>query len=111
MGDRGNIQFTHMTNSDGKVLDLYAHWSGSALPQMLARALAASRSRWDDESYMVRRIVTEIIHEAGACTDALSWGLSFFVPDNEYDILEVDVQALTVNDVPFETYIAQTATI
>ena len=51
MGDRANFGF----KADGdNVINLYGHWAGAYRYQLVAQALEASRSRWQDNGYATR---------------------------------------------------------
>jgi hypothetical protein len=58
MGDR--IVFTIKQDEDLSV-NLYSHWGGYERFVNLARALEAARPRWNDESYCIRIIVSQLI--------------------------------------------------
>lgn len=61
MGDRGNVCVSG-TDTEGTVF-LYTHWSGTELPEVVARALAYGQ-RWDDTSYLTRIIFEELTKDA-----------------------------------------------
>ena len=81
MGDRGNIKV-------GKVY-LYTHWSGSYIKEILKKALSREQ-RWNDESYLTRIIFCEMLE--GDIDGETGFGISTEIVDNEYPILEVDVE-------------------
>jgi len=60
MGDR--IVYT-LKQKDGNGLSLYSHWGGYERYTDLANALEKSRSRWNDESYCARIIISNLIGE------------------------------------------------
>jgi len=67
MANRGNIvvrQYSDGETSDGNVF-IYVHDLGEHLPKILQAALIRGRSRWHDESYLTRIIVSEVASEAG----------------------------------------------
>ena len=74
MGDRGVIQVnqSHFDQGIG-VISLYTHWGGGELPQVLARALARSSDRWNDEAYLTRIIFNEMTK--GREMDSIGFGI------------------------------------
>lgn len=58
MGDRRNVIVKH---DDERAVALYTHWTGSELPQTLARGLGAGRSRWNDPIYLTRIIFCNMV--------------------------------------------------
>lgn len=91
MGDRANVV---IKQSDGARLYLYTHWGGSELPADLARALA-KEWRWDDESYLARIILEEMIPESSRGRET-GFGIATSPPDNEHPFLVVDCATKTV---------------
>lgn len=94
MGDRANVRFV---GEDGTI-HLYTHWHGEALPGLLAVELGKpeTRRRWNDDAYLVRRIITGIVHEAGDCESETGWGVSVGLHDGGDRILTVDTRTKTV---------------
>lgn len=58
MGDRRNVVVKF---DQEKAVALYTHWSGSELPQTLARGLDAGKGRWDDPTYLTRILFCNMI--------------------------------------------------
>lgn len=58
MGDRRNVVVRF---SDENSVALYTHWTGSALPNILAEALKRGISRWTDAEYLTRIIFCEMV--------------------------------------------------
>lgn len=58
MGARTNFQFK---TSNGDKVVLYSHWGGDTKLQDLAKALEASRGRWNDNSYAIRISMSQIV--------------------------------------------------
>ena len=76
MGDRRNVVVEF---ENGTSVALYTHWTGSDLPQTLAKALDRGRSRWDDPAYLTRIIFSEMIAaEAGDDVVAVLMGETGF---------------------------------
>ena len=98
MGDRGNIIIKTAGESD---LYLYTHWRGSALPHILKAALGR-RQRWDDAAYLTRIIFCEMVK--GSEQDETGFGISTYMCDGGTD-LSVDMDAQTVDGVPFAKFI------
>lgn len=100
MGARANIVCKY---SDNNKIYFYSHWGGESLFQTLQDALKRGKDRWNDESYLARIIFSEMIkNETLANT---GYGISPYLMDNEYPLLEVDFSKQTVNGVPFATFI------
>lgn len=85
MGDRGNI----IVLDDGKPIYLYAHWSGSDLPDMLQKALTR-RKRWTDSPYLTRIIFDQMT--AGSHGQETGFGICTSLTDNEHPLIVVDVE-------------------
>jgi hypothetical protein len=99
MGDRANILVKQHSHIGGKepngAIFIYTHWSGSELPHILQRALVRGKSRWDDEPYLTRIIVSEVIGKDN--WDGLTGvGVSTYMGDNSYPLLVVDSDEKTV---------------
>lgn len=76
MGDRANLTLKYR---NGGEVNVYVHWHGSALPIILAKALAR-KERWDDESYLARIIISEIAKAVGV-DDSTGMGI---MPTNDF---------------------------
>jgi hypothetical protein len=71
MGDRAQIIIKRADTA----IHLYTHWNGYQLPTMLAKGLAAGKTRWGDDSYLTRIIFCNIM-EAGDFRDTAGFGIS-----------------------------------
>lgn len=95
---RQNIK---MNYSEGSPIYIYSHWGGnepmekSELALQLAEALRR-KERWDDESYLARIIMAEVLREH--LDDETGFGLSPYEIDPEFPTITVD---LTKNTVAF----------
>jgi hypothetical protein len=98
MGDRGQVN----VKRGGQQVFLYTHWSGSDLPDTLRRALAR-RQRWDDAPYLARIIFSEMVK--GQEAEETGFGIWAISQDTFARVLVVDVDAQTVDGVPFADYI------
>lgn len=93
MGDRANIK---IAQGDGRsAIYLYTHWGGYKLPETLIRALAR-KERWDDEPYLTRMIASEVIRDAGGLDMETGSGITTYMTDGEYAVIEVRVKDRTV---------------
>jgi hypothetical protein len=91
MGDRGNICLKYET---GQEVWLYTHWSGSDLPQIVARALQKGESRWSDPSYLARVVFQELI---GGDDSITGFGITPYGPsDNENPIVTIHLEQKVV---------------
>ena len=88
MGDRGNI---HIKDSG---VYLYSHWGGYDLPFTLQKALL-KKWRWDDHPYLTR-IIFDVM-TGGVVGKETGFGISTEICDNEYPILTVSVEDMTVS--------------
>lgn len=91
MGDRTNTIFRM---ADGSDIVLYQHWGGDQMMHHLATALDAARSRWTDESYATRIIISNLIGDNWQ--SETGYGLSTSIMDNEHSIPVVDFSDNTV---------------
>ena len=89
MGDRLNIQLIYTSFEDEvQSLHIYSHWGGHRiLSRGLSDAIQAGRGRWDDQSYLGRIILSQLVGEDW--NQNLSWGLSPDYVDSEYPDLKV----------------------
>lgn len=88
MGDRGNIV---MENGKERVY-LYAHWTGTELPEVLRRALERGKERWDDPPYLTRIIFCEMLKTSGkeALDELTGFGIWTAMQDFSHNNLVVD---------------------
>lgn len=103
MGDRGNIRLEY--GKGQPPIFIYSHWQGTLLPLRVAEALdtEAARRRWNDPSYLARIIFDFMTKDEDA---ELSWGLAPYRPDQEHEDVVINLEAKTVDNVPFEEYIS-----
>lgn len=116
MGMRQNIKLEY-SNSDAKypetkkevnVIYIYSHWQGdkeykdSELAGRLKKALER-RQRWDDESYLARIIVSEVIRNA--LDDETGYGIQPYEVDPEYPTIVVNLENQTVNGMTYDEFI------
>ena len=86
MGDRANFGFRQ---SNGETIVLYGHWAGHDMLGNLASAVEAARSRWTDESYATRIVVSHLVGDQWH--DTTGWGLTVnSILDNEHKIPLID---------------------
>jgi menaquinone-dependent protoporphyrinogen IX oxidase len=91
MGDRTNTVFRM---ADGSDIVLYQHWGGENMMHNLATALDAARSRWNDESYATRIIISNLIGDNWA--SETGYGISTTIQDNEHSVPVLDFSDNTV---------------
>lgn len=110
MGDRRSIVVSAGDKAEAHVV-LYSHWSGGELPQILARALDRSTSRWDDAPYLTRVIFCQMLADhnpedliegvmgtTGFGIEAILPGSDEYTEANQEIDLFVDVERQTVYD-------------
>jgi len=97
MGDRTNTVFRM---ADGSDVVLYQHWGGSEMMSSLAAAIYAARSRWHDESYCTRIIISHLI--GNDWNQEYGYGISTYIMDNEHSIPVIDFSDRTVALYDFE---------
>jgi hypothetical protein len=100
MGMRRNIALEF--EKDSKIY-LYTHWGAEDLKENLKKALVRGISRWDDASYLARIIFSEMVRDDIDGTTGL--GLAPYEIDPEYPTIEVDMEAMTVDGLPFDAFI------
>lgn len=106
MGMRQNVRLSY---SEGQPIYVYSHWdgdkdiNGSPLANKVRRALKRHQ-RWDDESYLARIIIAEIIRDS--IDDEAGYGVAPYEGDDNFPTIEVDLVAKTVNGHSFESFIA-----
>lgn len=94
MGDRGNIAVRQDKETNAQIW-LYTHWGGTHLPQDLQSALTKFQGRWNDDSYLTRNILSEMIPDS-QIHEETGFGISTRITDNEHEILVVCVESQTV---------------
>ena len=97
MGDRTNTIFRMENGSD---VVLYQHNGGYQMMHNLATALDASRSRWNDEPYATRIIISNLIGDNWQ--GETGYGISTYIMDNEHSVPVVDFSDHTVALYDFE---------
>lgn len=103
MGDRANVfvvdPYAPKVDGGNAGVYLYTHWSGSELPQILAKALDSKegRGRWSDNSYLTRIIFDTMTGLEGGET---GFGISASITDNSYPILVVNTETQLIDMVP-----------
>jgi hypothetical protein len=86
MGDRANFGFKQ---SNDETIVLYGHWAGHEMLSNLAEAVEAARSRWTDESYATRIVISNLIGDNWH--ETTGWGLTVNnILDNEHKIPVID---------------------
>ena len=105
MGDRANIQ---IRESEGGKIYFYTHWSGTELPNILAKALDRGRDRWGDEQYLSRVIFSEMIKND--ILETTGFGISTYRGDDNHPDLIVDYSTNKITDrseeiLDFESFI------
>lgn len=85
MGDRRQMVLYEDEEKD-PFLYVYTHWGGEGLEGEVARALLRGSSRWDDEPYLARVLVSQLIRED--IEGVTGFGLSgqYFDSDYEEDV-------------------------
>ena len=91
MGDRTNTVFR---KADGSDIVLYQHWGGENMMHNLATALDAARNRWNDESYCIRIVISNLIGDRWQ--QETGYGLSTYIMDNEHSVPVLDFSDHTV---------------
>jgi hypothetical protein len=94
MGDCGNIV---VKQSEGGRIFLYTYYEGSNLKEVVGAALAR-QERWDDEPYLTRIIVAELMRRAGGLNASFGMGISTYECDNEHDHVIVDATKQEVRE-------------
>lgn len=86
MGDRANFGFKQ---SNDETIVLYGHWAGYDMLSNLAEAVDKARSRWTDESYATRIVISNLIGDNWH--ETTGWGLTVNnILDNEHKIPVID---------------------
>lgn len=102
---RQNIKLEY---SQGEPIYIYSHWDGdedvntSPLAKMVRKALKR-KERWDDESYLARIIMSEVIRES--LDSETGYGLQPYEVDPEFPTIVVDLVAKTVNGLSYDKFI------
>lgn len=87
MGDRGQVEIV-FPGDQGSIY-LYSHWGGHGLPSRLSAALNQSRSRWDDEPYLARILISRIVTDHN---DLIGHGIAPYSMESEYPDLTVRLE-------------------
>ena len=105
MGMRQNIG---MKYKEGGKIYIHSYHDGnvgnSLLKQKLRTALARKR-RWNDESYLARIIVSEIIKDD--INSDLGYGIMPYPLGEDFPTIEVDFEKQTVDGISFEKFIEE----
>ena len=105
MGMRQNVKLTY---SEGAPVYVYSHWDGeddrnnSPLAHKVRSAIAR-RERWDDESYLARIIISEILKKE--IDGEIGYGIAPYEIDPDFPTIEVDLERKQVNGIPYERFI------
>lgn len=95
MGDRGVVGIKqNIRKKDDYIIYLYTHWGGSELPETLRRALA-KKWRWDDNSYLARIILCEMVKDEE--DGETGYGISGWPMFPDHTPLIVDCETQTVS--------------
>lgn len=97
MGARINFVFKAYSNEQAHVT-LYSHWGESRWRDDLAVALDKARPRWDDPSYGIRIVVSQLIGDSW--NSPLGYGLFTSVDGEDLGDFKVivDFTNQTIND-------------
>ena len=99
MGDRGNLILHY---EEGNKIYFYTHWSGSALPKILKKALKRGKDRWNDEPYLSRILFCEMVKDD--ISGNTGFGISPYQGDGGVD-LEKQTVTYKEETKTFEEYI------
>lgn len=95
MGDRGNIVVKqHNPNGSTEHIYMYTHNRGSDLLLTTQKALAESRSRWDDEQYFTRIVFHTLLD---GDREETGYGLTTYLCDNGHPLILLDCEERTVS--------------
>lgn len=105
MGMRQNIKLEY---ANGAPVFIYSHWDGdedrNSSPLAHKLRIALSRKwRWDDESYLARIIVSEVLKEE--IDGEVGYGIAPYPIDEEFPTIEVNMPNKTVNGMSYEKFI------
>jgi hypothetical protein len=106
MGMRQNVKLSYQ---EGAPVYIYSHWDGgedrneSPLADKVRTALSREQ-RWDDESYLARIIVSEIIRDH--LDSETGYGIAPYECDPEFPTIDVDLAKCTVNGIAFDKFIS-----
>lgn len=117
MGMRQNIKLIYSNSvvdepsnrnvEEKNIIYIYSHWGGeegmSPLKMELKTALAR-KLRWDDEGYLARMIISEVLKND--IDGETGYAITPFETYSEYPIIVVDLQANTVDGISFEDFIS-----
>lgn len=114
MGARTNFTFRTSTGD----LTLYSHWGGDSKYEDLAVAIHAARSRWQDPSYALRIIISQLVGESWNSETGFGLYVGSEGGEESYDYVIVDMtnNTVTFDSVPylsqsFEDYVAHHSTL
>lgn len=102
MGAR--INFVFKQDETGNNLTLYSHWGETNWQTDLASALWAARGRWDDDSYGVRIVVSQLIGDQWK--SETGYGLYVSTPSTDWwdAMVEVDFVNKQVEGHSFDAF-------
>ena len=114
MGDRNVVG---IRQPGAETLYLYSHWGGEDQESTLAGALVASMSRWDDQAYATRILVSHYIAEDWKKETGYGLSVGWYAqPDYDY-IYEVnwttevvhkmDLDGAELEQYPFKQFIGE----
>ena len=92
MGARTNFHF----KQDNNYLTLYSHWGGDEKFADLAYAIKNAESRWQDESYALRIMVSYLIGDAWRETTGFGLFIGETGGEEEYEPVIIDITNQTV---------------
>lgn len=82
--------FTFITEPDQKIV-LYSHWGGETKAQHFAEAVAKAEPRWDDETYCLRIMVSQLVGDYWDSETGFGlWTTEYF--EESYDPITIHVR-------------------
>jgi hypothetical protein len=99
MGDRGNVVLTY--EQGGKIY-FYTHWQGSNLREIVRQALIRGKSRWDDEPYLSRIILSEMVKDN--VLEETGYGIAPYEMDSGA-LVKINLKERSVDGIKFADYI------
>lgn len=97
MGDRANV---YVHDGDRPGVYLYTHWAGSELPATVVRALQRGQGRWNDDQYLARIILCEMVK--GDEMGETGYGISAECGDGSDRIVDVDTRHQTIRFIGYD---------
>ena len=98
MGNRANIVLLTPTGYGPDhglgAIYLYTHSFGDQWPEALREALEFGRSRWDDDQYLARIIVSRVFTRL--TDETTGGGISLRIGDNSYPLIVCNLRTNTV---------------